>query len=496
MGTPFIIAIDEGTTNAKAIAVDNQGQILEKSTVPLRLSHPKPAWAQQDPMEIWQAVETAVENCLVSLGSNARDKQNIQGIAISNQRESVLVWDRKTGNPLTPLISWQCRRTESLCQQIAQQPTAAKLKSLTGSVLDPLFPASKIKWLLNSLENGYQRAENGELCVGTVDVWLVWKLTHGRAFVTDYSNASRYQLFNLHTATWDDQLLALFGIPKPCLPEIKPSVGWRGETLNCRHLPNGIPILSQAGDSHAALYGHCGFNQGVVKATYGTGSSLMTTTPVIPEKYWGVGSTVAWFDNALVYALEGNITHTGSALAFATQLLGLGTVEKLSELAQSMEHNQGVYFVPALAGLGAPYWDTQSRGTLCGLTDATTPATIARAAMEAVAYQVADVFFAMEQTLGKRLDSLSVDGGPTKNKWLMQFQADLLQRPIIKNEIAEISALGVAFMAGKALGWWKDNQQLSHLARKIDVITPHKPSEQMRQNYENWKLAVKRARFQ
>lgn len=490
MSTPFIIAIDEGTTNAKAIAVSINGEMLAKGSVPLKLTHPQPGWAEQDPMEIWNAVESAVEICISSLA-----QEDIKGIAISNQRESVLIWERATGKPLTPLISWQCRRTESLCQEIAQQPTAAKLKEITGSVLDPLFPASKIKWLLNYLENGFERAERGELCVGTVDVWLVWKLTNGKSFVTDYSNASRYQLFNLHTASWDDELLSLFGVPKACLPNIIPSSGFRGETANCHSLPNGIPVLSQAGDSHAALYGQCGFNDGVVKATYGTGSSLMTKTHTIPSIDLGVSTTVAWHDDNLSFALEGNITHTGSALAFAAQMLGLDSVNRLSELAQSIKDNQGVYFVPALAGLGAPYWDTKARGIICGLTDAVTPATIARAAMESVAYQVADLFFAMEKTLGKKLETLSVDGGPTKNKWLMQFQADLLQRTIICGEIAEVSAFGAAFLAGKALGWWQNYEQLNALPRKVNIIEPNPITETMKNSYVEWQSAVKKARI-
>ncbi|MCK3657807.1 glycerol kinase [Pasteurellaceae bacterium Pebbles2] len=490
MDMPFIIAIDEGTTNAKAIAVGMNGEMLAKGSFPLQLFHSQPGWAEQDPIEIWQAVESAVEICLNSL-----DKQDIKGVAISNQRESVLAWDRTTGKPLTPLISWQCRRTEALCQEIALQPESIKLKAITGSVLDPLFPASKIKWLLNSLDNGFERAQSGEICVGTVDVWLVWQLTNGQSFITDHSNASRYQLFNLHTASWDDELLALFGIPKECLPEIKPSSGLRGETLNCRYLPNGIPILAQAGDSHAALYGQCGFNDGVVKATYGTGSSLMTKTDVIPTEDFGVSTTVAWYDDNLAFALEGNITHAGSALTFATQMLGLASVNHLSELAQSIDSNQGVYFVPALAGLGAPYWDTKARGIICGLTDAVTPAIIARAAMESVAYQVADLFFAMEKTLGKKLETLSVDGGPTKNKWLMQFQADVLQRPIICGEITEVSAFGAAFLAGRALGWWDCYAELNSLPRTVTVIQPNPETDIVKNNYSAWKSAVKKARI-
>lgn len=491
MDPSFIVAVDEGTTNAKAVAIGRDGRILTKGRTSLKITYPQPGWAEQDPEEIRTAVEHAVEQCLVSL-----DPANLKGVAISNQRESVLLWERSTGKPLSPLIGWQCRRSEALCREITARPqVAARIKALTGAVPDPLYPASKIKWLLNSVENGVRRAQNGEICAGTVDAWLVWCLTGGKVFVTDYSNASRYQLFNIHTAGWDDELLALFGVPRRCLPEIVPSSALRGETQGCRTLPDGIPILAQIGDSHAALYGQGGFKPGVVKATYGTGSSLMTRSQTVPVRDFGVGTTVAWHDGELHLALEGNITHTGSALGFAARLLGLESVEKLSALAQSPENNCGVYFVPALAGLGAPHWDSAARGIICGLTDSATPAVIARAAMESVAYQVADLFFAMEKTLGHRLETLSADGGPSKNRWLMQFQADLLQRPIACSQAAEVSALGAAYLAGKALGWWANEHALSALPRPVDMIRPN-PDVNLTENYRQWRLAVKRARFQ
>lgn len=490
MGTPFIIAIDEGTTNAKAVAVSKDGDVLAKGSVPVRLAHPHPGWAEQEPMEIWSATEEAMSQCLADLNI-----EDLKGVAISNQRESVLVWERSSGKPLSQIVSWQCRRSTDLCKEIARHPYASQLKALTGSVLDPLFPASKIKWLLNNTPNGFERAKKGELCVGTVDVWLVWQLTNGKAFVTDHSNASRYQLFNLAQAQWDDHLLALFSIPRECLPEIKPSSALRGTTLSCSSLPDNIPILSQIGDSHAALYGQGGFNEGIVKATYGTGSSLMVKTNVMPKNDFGVSSTVAWHDGELSYALEGNITHTGSALGFMKKLLGIDDINAFSEMAQSVPDNQGVYFVPALAGLGAPYWDMKARGIICGLTDAATPDVLARAAMESIVFQVADLFFAMEKTLGKPLDALSVDGGPTKNKWLMQLQADLLQRNIICSEVAEISALGAAYLAGKALGWWETYEQFSALPRKVNVIKPQAKSDTLEKCYQEWQQAVKKARL-
>lgn len=491
MPNPFIIAIDEGTTNAKAITVDSGGNIVAKGSVPVSLNHPKPGWAEQDPWQIWSATEQAITQCL-----QPSDVSNLKGIAVSNQRESVLVWERQSGKPLTPIVSWQCRRSEALCREIANKPEAARVMQLTGLALDPLFPAAKIAWLLERIPDSHVRAEKGELCVGTVDVWLVWNMTQGDAFVTDHSNASRYQLFNIHTLNWDDELLRIFNIPRACLPKVLPSSELRGYTKNCASLPDGIPILSQVGDSHAALYGQGGFNPGTVKATYGTGSSLMTRVNKAPTEDFGLSSTVAWHDGEASLALEGNITHTGAGLAFVSRILGINDFDKLSQMAESVEGNAGVYFVPALSGLGAPYWDTQARGMFCGLTDATTPAIMARAGLESIAYQIADVFHAMEKAAGQRLDALLVDGGATKNRWLMQFQADLLQRTIVRNQVAEISALGAAYLAGKAIGWWNDHRQLSALPREVEFIEPRIQTAEMLENYLQWKAAVARARFQ
>jgi len=491
MSQPFILAIDEGTTNAKAIAVTQSGDVLSKGSVPVQLVHPHPGWAEQDPEEIWAATEEAIKSCLIQ-----QDHTMLAGIAISNQRESVLIWERSSGEAITPLISWQCRRSESICAEIAKKPEAEEVKALTGSVIDPLFPASKIRWLLDSIDNGTQRALNGELCVGTVDSWLVWKLTGGKQFVTDASNASRYQLFNIHTFSWDPLLLDLYQIPDKCLPQVNPSMGERGVTSGVSCIADGVPILSQAGDSHAALYGQGGFNPGVVKATYGTGSSLMVRIDETPKFDLGVSTTVAWDDGKPSLAMEGNITHTGSGIKFISRMLGIEDINQLSDMAWSVEDTGGVFFVPALAGLGAPYWDVKARGVITGLTDAATQAHIARAAFESVAYQVADLLFAMEASAEISLKELSVDGGPTNNRQLMQFQADLLQKRIVKRDVVEVSALGAAFLAGKALGWWPNDDALSKLLPASEVIEPNPNAELIRNNYKSWKHAVSRARFQ
>ncbi len=493
MTTPIILAIDEGTTNAKAIAVDREGRIMAKAAVPLTLEHPRPGWAEQDPAAIWQGVCRAIGECLAQMPD-----AEVVGLAVSNQRESVLIWERATGRPLTPVVSWQCRRSQDFCRELAQSGQAALIYQATGLPIDPLFPAAKIRGMLAALPAGYDRASRGELCVGTVDSWLNWQFTGGRAFTTDYANASRTQLFNIHQCRWDEALLALFQVPEACLAEVKPSAAIHGVTLagQVPQLAGGIPIAAMIGDSHAALYGQGGNQAGDVKATYGTGSSLMLAVDRVAAQGQGLGSTVAWHDGQIRYALEGNITHTGAGLSWVARLLGVSSLARLSEMALTQSGNQGVFFVPALSGLGAPYWDSQARGLICGLTDAATPEVLARVGLESIAYQVADVFFAMERAAGRTLPALRVDGGATQNRWLMQFQADLLQRRLIRNLNAEVSALGAAYLAGKTLGWWRDNQQIAALPREVEYIEPRAETAEMHDNYNLWQAAVARARYQ
>ncbi len=493
MAIPIILAIDEGTTNAKAIAVDRDGRIVAKASVPLLLEHPRPGWAEQDPLAIWRAVVQAIGECLSHL-PDAR----VQGLAISNQRESVLIWERASGQPVTPVVSWQCRRSQDFCRELAQSDLAALIYQSTGLPIDPLFHAAKVRGMLAALPQGNERAARGELCVGTLDSWLNWQFTGGQAFTTDYANASRTQLFNIRQCQWDDTLLAIFSVPAVCLAQVKPSSAIHGYTLagQVPGLEGGIPIAALIGDSHAALYGQGGNQAGDVKATYGTGSSLMLAMDHLPDYGQGLGSTVAWHDGQIRYALEGNITHTGAALSWVARLLGVASLAHLSDMALSQSGNQGVFFVPALSGLGAPYWDSQARGLICGLTDAATPEVLARVGLESIAYQVADVFFAMERAAGHRLPALRVDGGATQNQWLMQFQADLLQRPLIRNLNAEVSALGAAYLAGKTLGWWPDNAHIAALPREVEYIEPRAETAEMHDNYNLWQTAVARARFQ
>lgn len=487
MKTPIILSIDEGTTNVKVIAVDQSGVIISKSAKPIQLVHPEIGYAEQSPDEIWAAVCFCIQECLKNIPA-----WDVKGVAITNQRESIVIWEKTTGKTITPLVIWQDRRTLEICEKLNQQSKNAFIQAKTGLSIDPLFPSTKISCLLKSIPNGYQRALNGELCVGTVDCWLNWKLSNGKYFSTDYSNASRTQLFNIHKREWDDELLALFSIPKKCLPKVQPSSfihGYCGKHTNL-DLAEGTPIVALVGDSHAALYGQCKNDLHAVKATYGTGSSLISLINDPSIKTKELSTTIAWHDGNLKYALEGNITHTGAGFSWIGKVLGVNSSEKLTDLALSVDSNGGVFFIPALAGLGAPHWNLSAKGLLCGLTDSTTTSHIARAALESIAYQIADVFFAMEKVSGAKFSQLYVDGGATKNSWLMQFQADLLQRKLIRNLNAEVSVLGAAYLAGKTLQWWS-NQKLASLPQNVEEILPRKEKAiNIQRDYQLWQNAV------
>lgn len=490
---PLILAIDEGTTNAKAIAVDRSGSVVARGSQALTLAHPQPGLAEQDPLAIWQAVKQAIAQCLASC-----DGASVAAVAISNQRESVLIWQRHDGQPLTPLVSWQDRRSAPFCRDLHQAGKAPRITGLTGLAVDPMFPAAKLTGMLAAIPDGVARAEAGELCIGTVDSWLSWQLSAGETFITDHANASRTQLYSLHLNDWDDELLTLFRLPRAALPRIVASASEQGVVAvnDIAGLAPGTPILARIGDSHAALQAQRRGTAEVVKATYGTGSSLMMSmaTPLLTEN--GLSTTVAWHDGTLRFAFEGNITHTGSGAAWLGSMLGVQDPRQLTALAQTSEDNQGIYFVPALSGLGAPWWDLQARGMVCGLTDAATPAVLARVALESIVWQIADVFFAMEQASGQQLPALCVDGSATENSWLMQLQADVLQRPLLRVPTAEVSALGAALLAGKVLGWWQQGGDMQAL-QGGNVIAPREAyAQRMQENYKGWIDAVARCRYQ
>ncbi|MCZ4058643.1 FGGY-family carbohydrate kinase [Pantoea sp. LMR881] len=493
MREPLILAIDEGTTNAKAIAVDRQGRVVARGSQSLTLEHPHPGLAEQDPLAIWLAVKQATIQCLAQCQG-----ATVTAVAISNQRESVLIWQRRDGKPLTPLVSWQDRRSEAFCRELHQAGKAPRITGLTGLAVDPMFPAAKLTGMLAAIPDGASRAAAGELCIGTVDSWLTWQLTAGTSFVTDHANAARTQLYSLHTHDWDDELLALFHLPRAALPVITSSASEQGvvKVDDIPGLAPGTPILARIGDSHAALQAQRRGDAEVVKATYGTGSSLMMSMamPLMTEN--GLSTTVAWHDGQLRFAFEGNITHTGSGAAWLGKMLGIHDPRQLTALAESTSDNQGIYFVPALSGLGAPWWDLKARGLVCGLTDAATPAVLARVALESVTFQIADVFFAMEEASGQQLPALCVDGSATENSWLMQLQADVLQRPLQRVPTAEVSALGAALLAGKVLGWWQQGSEMQALQGGSVIMPREQHAQTMQENYKGWLDAVARCRYQ
>jgi glycerol kinase len=442
---------------------------------------------EQEPGELWKTALAAAETAL--LGS---DPRGLRAIAVTNQRESVLIWERKSGRALGPCVSWQCRRSAPFIASLRTQGLEETVRSRTGLTLDPMFSAGKARWLLDQIPDGQARAAAGELCFGTVDAWMLWNLTGGAVHACDMTNASRTQLFNLHSLDWDDDLLAIFGIPRAILPEVRPSGAHYGVTCQHGSLPAGIPIASLIGDSHGALFGHAGFTPGSIKATYGTGSSLMMPTPQPVFSQHGLSTSLAWGYNGATFALEGNIYVTGAGVQWLYQFLGLKSGDEIEALAGQLQHNEGVYFVPALVGLGAPYWDADARGQLSGITRGTGPAHAARAAIEAIAYQIHDVFAAMHSDTGQTPAVLLADGGAARNNLLMQFQADILDVPVVRSRSSDLSALGAAYLAGLACGLWQSFDEISQLPRPQDRFEPHMTATQRGALLSGWQDAVRR----
>ena len=512
-----ILAIDQGTTNTKVLLVDGDGGIVQRASRPVQLSYPHAGWVEQDADALWTSVREAAEECL----ERARDVRP-SGIAITNQRESVVVWERATGRPAGPVVVWQCRRTSERCERLRLDGVESDVRDRTGLPIDPLFSATKLAWLLDAIPDGRRRADNGALCAGTIDSWLLWNLTGGAAHRCDVSNASRTQLLNLRTLAWDDALLTLFGVPARVLPEVGPSSGIAGESVASGRLPAGVPIASMIGDSHAALFGQGGFRAGSAKATYGTGSSLMQATPELAFSGHGLCSTVAWSIGAsatsvrddvsshperirgiCTYAIEGNISATGAALQWVAELLGLDDPAAAAELAASAESAEGVFLVPAFVGLGAPYWAERARGLMSGITRGTTAAHLARAALESIAFQVRDVFEAMmsdvatpsERSPSDDIRVLLADGGASRSDVLMQFQSDIIGTPVVRNNATDISALGAAYLAGLAVGTWRSLDEIAALPQSLERFEPRMSDAERRARIEAWQDAVARCLF-
>ncbi len=478
-----ILALDAGTTNVKAILVDQQAAVLARSSIALAIQFPQDGWVEQSAAEILDAARKALESCLAQ-GSD----HEVVALGISNQRETVVVWNRTTGKAVHPCIVWQCRRSTSVCRALRRQGAEEMIRAKTGLQVDPLFPSTKIQWLLENHPELRSLADDGNLCLGTVDSWLVWNLTGGKEFRTDFSNASRTQLLNLREGCWDPELLGLFGIPASALPELTGSSDLFGDMTLVGAMP--IPIYGVLGDSHAALLGHGVLETGKVKATYGTGSSLMTLCDAPETGDMRVSTTIAWKLDRIQYAYEGNITVTGSGLSWALGFTGLDDLDAAVRSATELADNGNVYFVPALAGLGAPYWFENARGSIVGLSFGTRREHLVRAAIEAIAYQIKDVFDAMQEAVGTRLESLLTDGGASRNNWLMQFQADLVDRPVHRSQTAELSGLGAAFAAGLGAGFWSSTEELAGVVAPHDRFQPEMDNEQRTRLVRRWKNAV------
>jgi glycerol kinase len=482
MAQRAILAIDEGTTNCKAVLVEASGRIIASGSAPVPTEHPRSGWVQQDADDIWAATEKAIAGCLAAAGD-----VEIVGLGISNQRESILIWDRQTGRPLGPVVTWQCRRTADECERLRNAGHEDDVIARTGLPLDPLFPPTKAAWLLRNHGGG-----RDDICIGTVDSWLIWNFTGGRVHATDRSNASRTQLFNLAEDRWDDSLCELFGVARAMLPQVRDSAHIFGTTAGVGVLPDGIPIASAIGDSHAALFGHGAFGKGDGKVTFGTGSSVMTTIPefIVPPR--GITTTIAWsLDGHPTYAFEGNILVSASILSWTADMLGLDGVEALLAQARSVEDTQGVCLVPALVGLGSPYWNAEARGLISGLSFASRPAHLARAAAEAIAFQVADVFAIMAARAG--IGRLFVDGAASRNPFLMQLVADYLDQPVTQCRAPEASAIGAAHLAGLATGFWPDIDAVAALADHDEPIAPTMAADRRAAGLAAWRIAIARA---
>ncbi len=456
----YILALDQGTTSSRAILFDHDGLIKAVAQKEIKQLFPKPGWVEHDPEEIWKS------QCSVAIEATKKAgifKEDVAAMGITNQRETTILWDRRTGDPLYNAIVWQDRRTSDICASLKEEGLEKVFRKKTGLLLDPYFSGTKIKWILENIPDAREKAESGKLAFGTVDSWIIWKLTNGKTHITDATNASRTLLFNIHTGAWDEELLGILNIPPSLLPEVHSSSEVYAETEQLTEL-KGTPIAGIAGDQQAALFGQSCFKTGMAKNTYGTGCFLLLNIgkdPVVSKN--NLLTTIAWkIGDEITYALEGSVFMGGAVVQWLRD--GLGLIEKASEvepLANKVAESDGVYLVPAFSGLGAPHWDPYARGTLVGMTRGTTASHIARAALESIAYQSYDVLEAMKLDSGIELQELRVDGGACANDILMQFQSDLLQVPVLRPRVIETTALGAAYLAGIAVGYWKNQNEIA-----------------------------------
>lgn len=486
----YVMALDQGTTSSRCILFDKSGNICSMSQKEFTQIYPQPGWVEHNPMEIWSSQLAVATECMAMVGATHED---IAGIGITNQRETTILWDRKTGEPVYNAIVWQCRRTADMIEELKRDGFDGTIRERTGLIPDAYFSASKIAWILKNVPGAREKAEAGELLFGTVDTWLIWNLTKGAVHVTDYTNASRTMLFDIHRLCWDEEILARFGIPASILPEVKPSSCVYGHT-DASVLGGEIPIAGAAGDQQAALFGQCCFEQGEVKNTYGTGCFLLmnTGTDAIESKSGLLTTIAASTSKKVEYALEGSVFVAGAGVQWLRDSMRmLKSASQSQEYCEAVEDTAGVYVVPAFAGMGAPYWNQYARGTVVGLTRGCSKEHFIRAVLESIAYQTADVLRAMEHDSGIHLKSLKVDGGASANDFLMQFQADIVDTDVRRPRCIETTALGAAYLAGLAVGYWRDRDEIQENWQIGAVFCSKMDAGKREKLLKGWRRAVK-----
>lgn len=491
----YVMAIDEGTTSARAMIFDHAGQVVAIAQREFPQYFPQPGWVEHDALEIWDAVQAVIADVMIKAQIQP---YKIAAIGITNQRETTVIWDKHTGKPIHKAIVWQSKQTAPLAEALVKEGLTHEIHQKTGLVIDSYFSATKIKWLLDHVPGARKKAANGDLLFGTIDTWLLWNLTSHRVHATDVSNASRTMLFNIHTLDWDQSILDQLDIPRAMLPTVKPSSSIFGYTNDYHFYGVQVPIAGMAGDQQAALFGQAAFEKGSVKNTYGTGAFIVMNTgekPVLSKN--GLLTTVAYgLDGKVNYALEGSIFVAGSAIQWLRD--GLEFFKSASEsekMAVDAKTTGGVYVVPSFTGLGAPYWDQEVRGAMFGLTRGSNRGNIIRATLQAIAYQTKDVVETMVKDTGLTLTHLAVDGGASRNNYLMQFQANLLQTPVVRAAIEETTALGAAYLAGLAVGFWNDQAELARLSKLGEHFQPTMPAQKAKQLYQGWQRAIKAAQL-
>lgn len=493
MQKEYIMALDQGTTSSRAILFNRQGEIIKIAQKEFTQIYPKGGWVEHDPMEIWGSQSGVMREVIETAGIAPSE---IASIGITNQRETTVVWDKHTGKPIYNAIVWQCRRTSDICDDLKNRGLEDKIKEKTGLLIDAYFSATKVKWILDNVEGAREKAQNGELLFGTIDTWLIWNLTRGKVHVTDYSNASRTMMYNIKQLKWDEDILRELGIPKTMLPEVKPSSYVYGNTDEQMLAGARIPISGCAGDQQAALFGQTCFEEGTAKNTYGTGCFLLMNTGenLVKSKH-GLLTTIAWgIDDKIEYALEGSIFMGGASIQWLRdELRMIKTAEDSEKYATRVLDTNGVYIVPAFTGLGAPYWDMYARGTMVGLTRGAKKEHIIRATLESIAYQTKDVLKAMEQDSNIKLKLLKVDGGASKNNFLMQFQSDILNVEIDRPKVVETTALGAAYLAGLSVGFYKSKDEITSKWAVDKKFKPGMDKEKIDKLYSGWSKAVSRA---